>query len=52
MVLQPGQSTLVQSNVFMMHEGMDGPHNFAVHLITNDPETPDMVVNVISNWIP
>ena len=36
----------------MMHEGMGGPHNFAVHLITNDPVQPDMVVNVISNWIP
>ncbi len=52
MVLKPGESTIVQSGVFMMHEGMDGPHNFAVHLITNDPNNPDLVVNVLSNWIP
>jgi hypothetical protein len=36
----------------MMDEGMGGPHNFAVHHITNDPVQPDMIVNVISNWIP
>jgi hypothetical protein len=52
MVLQPGESTTVTSGVFMMHEGMDGPHNFAVHLITNDPDNRDLVVNVLSNWIP
>jgi hypothetical protein len=52
MVLKPGESTLVDSGVFMMHEGMDGPHDFAVHLISNDPAQPDMVVNVLSNWIP
>jgi len=52
MVLKPGESTIVESTVFMMHEGMDGPHNFAVHLVTNDPAQPDKVVNVLSNWIP
>ena len=52
MVLQPGQSTTLKSSVFMMHEGMDGPHNFAVHLVTNDPSDPDLVVNVLSNWVP
>jgi len=52
MVLQPGESATVQSSVFMMHAGMDGPHNFAVHLVTNDPAQPDKVVNVVSNWIP
>lgn len=52
MVLKPGESTIVQSSIFMMHEGMDGKHNFAVHLITNDPDAPDFVVNVFSNWIP
>jgi hypothetical protein len=52
MALQPGESTIIQSSVFMMHEGMDGPHNFAVHLVTNDPANPDFVVNVLSNWIP
>ncbi len=52
MVLKPGESTTVQSSVFMMHAGMDGPHDFAVHLITNAPDTPDLVVNVLSNWVP
>jgi hypothetical protein len=52
MVLQPGESTVVESTSFTMHEGMDGPHNFAVHLKTNDPGNPDFVVNVLSNWIP
>ena len=41
MVLNPGESTIVRSGPFMMHEGMDGPHNFGVHLITNDPRVPD-----------
>ena len=35
-----------------MHEGMDGLHNFGVHLKTNDPNSPDLVVNVISDWGP
>ncbi|MCJ7432531.1 MAG: hypothetical protein MUO77_03495 [Anaerolineales bacterium] len=52
MVLKPGESTIVESSVFMMHAGMDGRHNFAVHLKTNDPANPDLVVNVLSNWIP
>jgi hypothetical protein len=52
MALKPGESTIVASSVFMMHEGMGGPHNFAVHFITNDPAQPDFVVNVLSNWIP
>jgi hypothetical protein len=52
MVLQPGDRTTVQSTVFMMHPGMDGPHNFGVHLITNDPDRPDYIVNVLSDWGP
>jgi hypothetical protein len=52
MVLKPGESTTIQSAVFMMHEGMDGPHDFAVHLKSNDPTQPDKVVSVLSNWIP
>ena len=52
MALQPGESTIVESSVFMMHEGMDGPHDFAVHLKTNDHTNPDLIVHVVSNWIP
>ncbi|WP_236689971.1 hypothetical protein [Thermanaerothrix daxensis] len=52
MVLKPGESTTIRSAVFMMHEGMAGPHDFAVHLITNDPQQPKLVVHVLSNWVP
>jgi hypothetical protein len=52
MVLQPGESTTIQSSVFMMHAGMGGPHDFALHLKTNDPAQPDKVVSVLSNWVP
>jgi len=37
---------------FTMHEGMDGPHDFRVHLRTNDPEEPDKVLTILSNWVP
>ncbi len=52
MVLKPGESTTIESSVFMMHQGMDGKHNFAVHMKTNDPANSDMVVNVLSDWGP
>ena len=52
MVLKPGQSTEIQSSVFMMHPGMDGKHDYAVHLKTKDAENPDLVVHVLSDWGP
>jgi hypothetical protein len=52
MVLKPGESTTIESSPFMMHEGMDGPHNFAVHLKTNDKQNADLVVTVLSDWGP
>ena len=52
MTLDPGQSTYVETPEFMMHEGMDGPHDFAIHLETNDPKTPEMLVHVLSDWGP
>jgi len=52
MALNPGESTTVESTEFMMHPGMDGPHNFAVHLITNDKQHADAVVTVLSDWGP
>jgi hypothetical protein len=52
MVLKPGESATIQSTVFMMHAGMDGPHDFALHLKTNDPAQPDKVVSILSNWVP
>lgn len=52
MVLQPGESTIIQSSPFMMHAGMEGYHDFRVHLKTNDLDQPDLVVTVLSNWVP
>lgn len=52
MSLDPGQSTFVETPEFMMHQGMDGPHDFAIHLKTNDPENPELLVHVLSDWGP
>jgi len=51
MVLQPGERTTV-SMVFMMHGDMGGPHDFQLHLVSNDPAHPDRTVEVLSNWVP
>ncbi len=51
MVLQPGRTTTL-SMTFMMHAGMDGPHNFRVHVPSNDPAQPDLTLTVLSNWVP
>ena len=52
MVLAPGETTYLESTMFMMHPGMDGPHDYAVHIGTNDPTKPDVVVHVTSDWGP
>jgi hypothetical protein len=49
--LHPGEEATVTFS-FMMHEGMDGAHDFRVHVRTSDPETPDKTVEVFSNWVP
>ena len=51
MALQPGESTTLSLS-FMMHEGMGGPHDFRVHLPSNDPDQPDWTVTVLSDWGP
>ncbi len=48
--LNPGESTTITSSDFMMHPGMDGYHDYAVHIKTNDPAHSDLVVHVLSNW--
>ncbi len=35
-----------------MHPGMEGPHTFHVHLRTNDPQEPEKLLVVRSNWVP
>lgn len=49
MILQPGEQTTVAMS-FMMHGDMGGAHDFRVHLLTNDPQQPDKVVQVLSDW--
>lgn len=51
MELQPGESTRV-SMTFTMHAGMDGPHDFRVHLLTDSPSEPEKELVVLSNWVP
>jgi len=50
-VLAPGEAATVNMR-FSMHAGMDGPHEFRVHVVTTDPENPEQQVVVRSNWLP
>lgn len=47
--LKPGERTTLSVS-FMMYQGMGGPHDFRVHLQTNDPTAPDKTVQVLSDW--
>lgn len=49
--LKPGETGVVQMT-YTMHEGMDGPHEFRVHVSTNDPAQPETLLTVYSNWVP
>ena len=35
-----------------MHGNMGGPHEFRVHLQTNDPQEPTKYLTILSNWVP
>jgi len=35
----------------MMHGSMGGQHEFRVHLLTNDPEEPEKLLTIRSNWV-
>jgi hypothetical protein len=48
--LRPGEEATVSLR-FSMHEGMDGPHDFRLHLYTNDPEEPEKTITILSNWV-
>jgi len=37
---------------FSMHGNMGGPHDFRLHLKTNDPAQPDKEVKILSNSVP
>ncbi len=49
--IHPGESATVSFS-FSMSAGMDGPHDFRVHVRTSDPVMPDKTVQVLSNWVP
>jgi len=49
MALKPGQSTTLTME-FMMHSGMDGLHDFRVHLPSNDKTGGDKTLMVLANW--
>lgn len=50
MELKPGQSTAI-SVQFKMHKGMEGPHDFRLHIPTNDPQGPDRELVILSNFV-
>ncbi len=50
MTLQPGESTVI-SMEYLMHGDMGGPHDFRLHLKTNDQTQPDKTVTLLSNWV-
>ncbi len=49
--MQPGEETEV-STEFTMHEGMGGPHLFAIHVQSNDPVERERVLKIRSFWQP
>ncbi|MBK8023506.1 MAG: DUF1573 domain-containing protein [Chloroflexi bacterium] len=50
MTLQPGEETTITLR-FTMHEMMGGPHEFRVHVLTNDPDQGEIPLTILSNWI-
>jgi hypothetical protein len=46
---QPGEETVVTLR-YTMHEGMGGPHEFRVHVLTNDPTQTDVILTARSTW--
>lgn len=48
--MKPGETTTITIR-FTMHEGMAGPHNFAVFVKTNDTIEPEKAVNVKADFV-
>ncbi len=48
--LFPGDEALVQLS-FSMHEGMDGPHDFRLHIRSTDPAQPESEITILSDWV-
>jgi hypothetical protein len=50
MALKPGETTTL-SMQFTMHSCMEGPHDFKVKLMTDNPALPEQELMVLSNWV-
>ena len=37
---------------YLMHGEMGGPHDFRLHLKTNDPTQAEKEIKILSNWVP
>jgi len=48
--LFPGDEALVRLS-FSMHEGMDGPHDFRLHIRSTDPAQPESEITILSDWV-
>ncbi|MGF1506932.1 MAG: hypothetical protein ACFB51_17635 [Anaerolineae bacterium] len=49
-VVPPGEEVVIYMD-YTMHAGMGGPHDFRVHVMTNDPNQPVVQLQVLSNWL-
>jgi hypothetical protein len=49
-ILAPGQTATITMR-YSMHDSMGGKHRFNVHLRTNDPQEPEKILVVYSNWV-
>ena len=47
--LLPGEIATVSMH-YTMHPGMDGPHDLRIHLMSNDPNNPEIELTALSNW--
>jgi len=50
MVINPGHEGRISMS-YSMHEGMGGPHEFRVHLKTNDAVEPTKYLTIYSDWV-
>ena len=50
MTLRPGEQTTITLR-YTMHNMMGGPHEFRVHVPTNDPTQSTILLTSLSNWI-
>lgn len=48
--LRPGEITTVSMR-YTMHPGMDGQHDLRIHLLSNDPNNPEIELTALSNWV-